>query len=110
MLGNIQFIGHLFRQRMLTENIMHQCVRKLLENEATPKAEDLECLSKLLITIGGRQPPPAHLAARACAPAEMRRAHLCGGPLAAPLPAARRTTRRASGVRCAAAMRCSCWP
>lgn len=25
MLGNIQFIGYLYRNRMLTENIMHRC-------------------------------------------------------------------------------------
>jgi hypothetical protein len=58
MLGNIQFIGHLFRQRMLTENIMHQCVKKLLENDSSPKVEDLECLSKLLTTIGGQLESP----------------------------------------------------
>jgi translation initiation factor 4G len=58
MLGNIQFIGHLFRQRMLTENIMHQCVKKLLENDSSPRVEDLECLSKLLTTIGGQLETP----------------------------------------------------
>ena len=29
-LGNIQFIGQLFTQKMLTEKIMHQCIRTLL--------------------------------------------------------------------------------
>ena len=29
-LGNIQFIGQLFKQKMLTEKIMHQCIRTLL--------------------------------------------------------------------------------
>ena len=29
-LGNMQFIGHLYRQKMLTERIMHECIKKLL--------------------------------------------------------------------------------
>ena len=30
MLGNIQFIGHLYKQALLTEKIMHACIRQLL--------------------------------------------------------------------------------
>ena len=30
MLGNIQFIGELFKEKMLTEKIMHECIVKLL--------------------------------------------------------------------------------
>ena len=26
----MQFIGHLYRQKMLTERIMHECIKKLL--------------------------------------------------------------------------------
>ncbi|DBA73185.1 TPA: hypothetical protein ACH3X1_011264 [Trebouxia sp. C0004] len=51
-LGNIQFIGHLYRKKMLTEKIMHECIRKLLADVASPKQEDLECLVKLLSTVG----------------------------------------------------------
>ena len=29
-LGNIQFIGHLYKQKMLTEKIMHSCITTLL--------------------------------------------------------------------------------
>lgn len=29
-LGNIQFIGNLYQQRMLTEKIMHGCITELL--------------------------------------------------------------------------------
>ena len=29
-LGNIQFIGHLYKQKMLTEKIMHNCIVTLL--------------------------------------------------------------------------------
>ncbi|XP_018430534.1 PREDICTED: eukaryotic translation initiation factor 4 gamma 1 [Nanorana parkeri] len=48
-LGNIKFIGELFKLKMLTEAIMHDCVVKLLKNH---DAESLECLSRLLSTIG----------------------------------------------------------
>lgn len=52
MLGNIQFIGHLYRYSMLTEGIMHSCIKRLLASEGNPKMEDIECLCKLLTTVG----------------------------------------------------------
>lgn len=51
-LGNIQFIGHLYRKKMLTEKIMHECIKKLLADVEQPKQEDLECLAKLMSTVG----------------------------------------------------------
>ncbi|EPQ14118.1 Eukaryotic translation initiation factor 4 gamma 1 [Myotis brandtii] len=48
-LGNIKFIGELFKLKMLTEAIMHDCVVKLLKNH---DKETLECLCHLLTTIG----------------------------------------------------------
>ena len=48
-MGNIRFIGELYKLRILTENIMHNCIMKLL------KAKDddsLECLCILMSTIG----------------------------------------------------------
>lgn len=48
-LGNIKFIGELFKLKMLTETIMHDCVVKLLKNH---DKESLECLCRLLSTIG----------------------------------------------------------
>ncbi|NWX37059.1 IF4G1 factor, partial [Notiomystis cincta] len=48
-LGNIKFIGELFKLKMLTEAIMHDCVVKLLKNH---DEESLECLCRLLTTIG----------------------------------------------------------
>ncbi|XP_072546958.1 eukaryotic translation initiation factor 4 gamma 1-like isoform X2 [Salminus brasiliensis] len=48
-LGNIKFIGELFKLKMLTENIMHDCIVKLLKNH---DEESLECLCRLLSTIG----------------------------------------------------------
>lgn len=47
--GNIKFIGELFKLKMLTEPIMHDCVVKLLKNH---DEESLECLCRLLSTIG----------------------------------------------------------
>ncbi|XP_076863790.1 eukaryotic translation initiation factor 4 gamma 3 isoform X3 [Brachyhypopomus gauderio] len=47
--GNIKFIGELFKLRMLTEPIMHDCVVKLLKHHDD---ESLECLCRLLTTIG----------------------------------------------------------
>ena len=37
---------------MLTEKIMHECIKKLLADVAAPKQEDLECLTKLMSTVG----------------------------------------------------------
>ncbi|XP_077396273.1 eukaryotic translation initiation factor 4 gamma 1 isoform X3 [Festucalex cinctus] len=48
-LGNIKFIGELFKLKMLTEVIMHECIVKLLKNH---DEESLECLCRLLSTIG----------------------------------------------------------
>uniref|UniRef100_A0A8D0DBD3 Eukaryotic translation initiation factor 4 gamma, 1a n=1 Tax=Sander lucioperca TaxID=283035 RepID=A0A8D0DBD3_SANLU len=48
-MGNIKFIGELFKLKMLTEAIMHDCVVKLLKNH---DEESLECLCRLFSTIG----------------------------------------------------------
>ncbi|XP_012235318.2 eukaryotic translation initiation factor 4 gamma 3 isoform X2 [Linepithema humile] len=47
--GNIRFIGELYKQQILTTKIMHRCVRHLLEQN---DEDNLECLCKLLTTIG----------------------------------------------------------
>ncbi|XP_063903280.1 eukaryotic translation initiation factor 4 gamma 3-like isoform X1 [Zophobas morio] len=47
--GIIRFIGELFKQQMLTTNIMMRCLDNLLDNK---DEENLECLCKLLTTIG----------------------------------------------------------
>lgn len=41
-LGNIQFIGQLFKQKMLTEKIMHQCIRTLL-GEVRRRSDCMTC-------------------------------------------------------------------
>ena len=48
-MGNIRFIGELFKYKMLTENIMHDCIFKLLKIRDD---DSLQCLCKLLETIG----------------------------------------------------------
>ena len=54
MLGNIRFIGELFKKQMLSERIMHTCIQKLLSDPEKPDEEDVEALCKLLSTIGGQ--------------------------------------------------------
>jgi len=51
-LGLIKFIGELFKLQMLTERIMHECVKKLLGNVEDPEENEIESLCKLLTTIG----------------------------------------------------------
>merc|ERR1719232_2259067 len=48
-LGNIRFIGELYKLHMLTARIMHECVKKLL---MTTDEESLECLCRLVTTVG----------------------------------------------------------
>ncbi|KAI0180109.1 hypothetical protein GGR52DRAFT_568868 [Hypoxylon sp. FL1284] len=51
-LGLVQFIGELYKLGMLTERIMHECVRKLVDYQGVPDEAEVESLSKLLRTIG----------------------------------------------------------
>ncbi|KAF8891815.1 armadillo-type protein [Infundibulicybe gibba] len=51
-LGLIEFIGELFKLQMLTERIMHECVKKLLGNVNNPEEEEIKSLCKLLTTVG----------------------------------------------------------
>lgn len=61
-LGNIKFIGELYKERMLPEKIMHECIGSLLRSaeensnnsNASPASqeEDIESLCKLITTIG----------------------------------------------------------
>ncbi|KFA75200.1 hypothetical protein S40288_00149 [Stachybotrys chartarum IBT 40288] len=51
-LGLVQFIGELYKLGMLTERIMHECVRKLVDYKGIPDEAEIESLSKLLRTIG----------------------------------------------------------
>lgn len=48
-LGNIKFIGELYKLEMLTARIMHEIVKKLL---SMGDEESLDCLCNLLIIVG----------------------------------------------------------
>ena len=48
-LGNMQFVGFLYRKALITEKIVHFCIGELLGD---PIAEELECACKLLSTVG----------------------------------------------------------
>jgi hypothetical protein len=56
MLGNVKFIGELGRLDLLSEAILHKCIKTLLEKKKEEKyvdmADDLECLCKIMPTIG----------------------------------------------------------
>ncbi|KAF8412497.1 hypothetical protein HHK36_000462 [Tetracentron sinense] len=52
MLGNIRLIGEFYKKRMLTEKIMHECIKKLLGQYQNPEGEDIEGLCKLMSTVG----------------------------------------------------------
>lgn len=52
--GNIKLIGELYKKRMLTERIMHQCIKKLLggQYDENPDEEDVETLCHLMHIVG----------------------------------------------------------
>ncbi|KAL8639669.1 MAG: hypothetical protein Q9228_003316 [Teloschistes exilis] len=52
-LGLVRFIGELYKLNMLTERIMHECVKKLVDYQGMPDEAEVESLTSLLKTIGG---------------------------------------------------------
>jgi hypothetical protein len=48
----IQFISDLYRLQMLTERIIHECIKKLLWNVDYPKEEEVEGVCRLFMTAG----------------------------------------------------------
>ena len=50
--GLAKFIGELFKLRMLTERIVHECVKGLLRNVEEPEEDEIESLCMLLTTTG----------------------------------------------------------
>ncbi|KAG8913085.1 hypothetical protein FRC01_004749 [Tulasnella sp. 417] len=51
-LGLVRFIGELFKLQMLTERIMHECIKKLLSKIDNPEEEEIESLCEMLRTVG----------------------------------------------------------
>ncbi|RHN38653.1 hypothetical protein MtrunA17_Chr8g0335521 [Medicago truncatula] len=52
MSGNIRFIGELYKKKMLTERIIHECIKKLPGLCQDPDEKDVEALCKLMSSIG----------------------------------------------------------
>lgn len=52
VLGNMRFIGELFKVGLITEKIMHRVTQSLLVNYEVPEEEEIESLCKLLSTVG----------------------------------------------------------
>ncbi len=56
MLGNIRFVGELYKQKLLNTDTMHDCITTLLGHPGNWKTnhdiQDLELLCKLLTTVG----------------------------------------------------------
>lgn len=50
-LGNVQFIAELFKLRMVSDTIVHECIRRLLRS--TFDEESLECVA-IMFTIAGK--------------------------------------------------------
>ncbi|EQC31513.1 hypothetical protein SDRG_10687 [Saprolegnia diclina VS20] len=59
MLGNVVFVGELFRRQLLTENVMHVCVAMMLDGDdsdqstdVVPEAKVLDAACRLLLLVG----------------------------------------------------------
>ncbi|OQR97675.1 hypothetical protein ACHHYP_10124 [Achlya hypogyna] len=57
MLGNVGFVGELFRRQLLTENVMHVCVAMMLDGDedgadVVPEPAVLEAACRLLLLVG----------------------------------------------------------
>ncbi|TFY72156.1 hypothetical protein EVG20_g841 [Dentipellis fragilis] len=48
----IRFMGELFKLGILTERIIHECIKMLLTNVDDPEEEEIKSLCKLLTTVG----------------------------------------------------------
>lgn len=53
LLGNVVFVGELFRRQLLTENIMHVCLSIMLDDEVAESFDALEAVCHLLRLVGG---------------------------------------------------------
>ena len=80
--GLIKFIGDLFKLQLLTENIIHQCIKRLLSDIGNPEEEEIKSLCQLLKTAGQLLDVP-----KARVPMDMYFAQmneLCKGPNVSP--------------------------
>ena len=96
-LGNVKFIGELFKLKLLTEKIVHECIRKLMLAAAAPGGPQVE---PPLRSAPLRSPPTAPLRSAPLPP--HRSAPLPSAPLpySPPTPLRLRTAlSRGSAVR-----------
>lgn len=56
MLGNVKFIGELFKLGILHDAVLHKCIQELLskneKNAPKERCENMECLSQIIRTCG----------------------------------------------------------
>jgi len=50
-LGNVRFVGELFKKKLLGMNVIHECIQLILK-KPMPHEEDIEILCSLLNTVG----------------------------------------------------------
>ena len=53
-MGNVKLCGELFKTELVTEKVIHGCIRKLLNDIVNPAHEDIESLCNLMTTIGSK--------------------------------------------------------
>jgi len=51
-LGLVQFISEMFKLQMMTERVMHECIKRFLANIEDPEEEEIEYLCRLLTATG----------------------------------------------------------
>lgn len=56
--GNVKLMGELFKVDLLTEKIMHECIRSLLGDVKTPAPHNIEAVCQLLDSIGRKLDNP----------------------------------------------------
>jgi MIF4G domain len=53
-LGSLRFFGELYNQTMITDTIMHRCIRSLCAQKPNPSEEQTESLCTLMTTVGAQ--------------------------------------------------------
>ena len=80
--GLITFIGDLFKLQLLTESIIHQCMKRLLPAVGNPEEEEVESFCQLLETAG--QSPDVPKAKAHMDMYFVRMEEICKGPNVSP--------------------------
>ena len=51
-LANVHFMGQLYHRQLLSERVMHTCLKQLLTDMKAPEPANLECLVALMTAVG----------------------------------------------------------